>query len=288
MDGRRFTVVAGVNRSPQNVSAPDLRYAEDDARDLYEVLTTAGRGTFSRTDAKLLLGAEATSEAISEALQETVLASRPADTLLVFFAGHAWLPPAETVTDAYLVTCDLDPHRVRLHPEAGIRMRDLRLDVFERFHGSSLLILDCCHAGQYAEHHGEAAHRALVSALSAHETHLPKHTALMSCPADATARETDALRHGVLTHHLLVGLRGEAAGPDGCVTSANAVDYVRSRRLQPDPGVFARGLGTADRPDLSATGVGGHGRSRVGPTTTGLRRRRKSTRARTSADHRNA
>lgn len=245
MDGERRAVIVGVNRCPDDSSIPDLRYAEADATALAEVLTDSEVGGFDPADVTLLLGQDATADAVMAALRSVVLSGKPNDVLLVYFAGHGLVSQWDHHGgDPYLATADLVSADLRLHPGKGLRMRSLRQDVFERFAGASFLVLDCCHAGGYAERQrsGDGA-TGLLAALASYESQLTKHTALMACPRDATTREPEELRHGVLTYHLLTALRGAAAGADGCVTFADATKYVKQQRLTPPVGLFARDWG---------------------------------------------
>jgi EAL domain-containing protein (putative c-di-GMP-specific phosphodiesterase class I) len=237
-------VIVGVNRCPRDSTIPDLRHAEADASALKEILTDSTVGSFDPADVDLLLGEDATADAVMAALRTAVLSGKPNDVLLVYFAGHGLVSQWDHGGDPYLVTADFDSADLRLHPDKGLRMRSLRQDVFERFNGASFLVLDCCHAGGFADGHPSVGGAtSLLTSLASYESQLTKHTALMACPRDATTREPEELRHGVLTYHLLNALRGEAAGADGWVSFADATNYVKQQQLTPPVGLFARDWG---------------------------------------------
>jgi EAL domain-containing protein (putative c-di-GMP-specific phosphodiesterase class I) len=244
VDGERRAVIVGVNRCSGDSTVPDLRFAEADALAVHEILTDPLVGSFDPDDVALLVGGNATADAVMEALRDAVLPGKPNDVLLVYFAGHGLVSPWDHGGDPYLVTADFDSAGLRLHPGRGLRMRALRQDVFERFDGASFLVLDCCYAGGYAgrDRSGDGP-ESLQHALENYEPQLTKHTALLACPPNATTREPAELRHGVLTHHLLEALRGEAAGSDGCVSFADATNYVKQQKTLPPVGVFARDWG---------------------------------------------
>jgi EAL domain-containing protein (putative c-di-GMP-specific phosphodiesterase class I) len=245
MPGRR-AVLIGVNRCALDQEIPDLRFAEADATALRDLLTDRRVGTFDPDDVQLLVGEAATLDAVTATLRSAVLAAQQSDVLFVYFAGHGFLPPWDPDGDPYLTTYDFTAAPLRLHPHLGLRMRFLRQDVFEKCHGTSFLVLDCCHAGGYADAQRSGASdrgNALLNALGSYESQLSRHTALMACPRDATTRETNELEHGVFTHHLLIGLRGAAAGNDGRVTFADAASFVKQRDIQPPVGLFARDWG---------------------------------------------
>ncbi|MFG1673639.1 EAL domain-containing protein [Micromonospora sp. NPDC049282] len=223
----RSAVLIGVNACGADVQLPTLRYAENDAREMQSVLLDPDIGTFDNVD--LFVGPDARWHDIKTRLRDIAVDSRPSDLLLVYFAGHALVPEWNTQLDAYLVTADLDPGTLRREPDNGLRMAFLKRDVFETFAGTSFLVLDCCHAGIYRD---VALRHAEV--LQTYRTQVDRHSALLACPTGAAARESDEHRHGLLTHHLLRGLRGEA-GDNGRVSFGQLADYVALQGLEPPP-----------------------------------------------------
>jgi uncharacterized caspase-like protein len=129
-------------------------------------------------------------------------------------------------------------------------MSFLRRDVFEAAQGSSFLILDTCHAGAYLDvktTHASHRERMTIDALedSYEMRSLTRYGGLFACAADGSARETAELHHGVLTHHVLRAMQGEAAGQAGEVTFDALVSYVRRQDIQPEPGSVTQGWGPA-------------------------------------------
>lgn len=235
MGGRKRAVVVGVNHAATDTALQKLRYAEADAAAIRAVLTDPKIGTFDPADVLLLTGAEATADRIVAELRAIALSAGPGDVLLAYFAGQGIVPGWDDATDAYLVTSDFDTEHLRLHPQRGLRMGQLRRDVFGKCPGSTFLILDCCHAGAYAE--------ALPNVLSAYESQVDQHCALMACPRDGVTRENAETGHGVFTELLLRGLRGAAAGPDGGVRFADLTAYVRTADERQRIGLFTRDWG---------------------------------------------
>ncbi|MEH1014269.1 EAL domain-containing protein [Micromonospora sp. CPCC 206060] len=196
-----------------------------------EVLLDERIGTFDDGDVTLFTGEEAEWREIKARLRDLVLRSQPSDVLLVYFAGHAFVPEWSAGPDAYLVTPDLDAEALRRDPDSGIRMAFLKRDVFESFAGTSFLVLDCCHAGAYAG--SELRH---TEAMQTYRTQVDRHSALLACPSGAAARESEEHRHGVLTHHLLRALRGEAADSEDKVSFAQMANFVAEQGIHPTPG----------------------------------------------------
>src|SRR5215468_720645 len=88
-EGERWAVLIGANHGAQTPHLPPLRYAENDASDLWEVLVDENVGTFDRRNSFLITGSNATVPTIKATLRRIALTARAADVLLVFFAGHA-------------------------------------------------------------------------------------------------------------------------------------------------------------------------------------------------------
>lgn len=239
MEGRRSALLIGVNQCGHNAGMPRLRYAERDAEAIYNILVDQTVGTFDARDASLLVGEQATCRELKARLRTLALPSRPADVLLVYFAGHALAPDWSRESDVYLGTADLDVDDLRNDPDAGLRLGFLKRDVFELFAGTSFLVLDCCHAGAYA-----AADAPQPGMLGGRFPQIDRHSALLSCRSEETARESAEFRHGLLTHHLLRALRGAAADDGGRVSFAGMANYVTSQRINPTPGYVANVWGT--------------------------------------------
>jgi len=231
LEGRRRALLVGVNQCGLKIDTPSLKYAEDDVRAIHDVLVDHRIGTFDDVDVQVLIGDDATSRKIKDRLRDIALDSKPSDVLLVYFAGHALVPEWSRQTDAYLATADLDIDVLRREPEAGLRMAFLRRDVFEDFAGASFLVLDCCHAGAYLD-----SDLRSVEGIGAYGTQLDRHSALLSCPRGAAARESDDYRHGVVTYQVLRALRGEASDAEGRVSFLQMANFVAEQGLTPTPG----------------------------------------------------
>ncbi|MGC4789216.1 EAL domain-containing protein [Micromonospora sp. DT178] len=227
---RRRAVLIGVNQGGRDVHLPALRYAEADAQAIRGMLLDETIGTFDDGDVTMYIGADANWHGIKTKLRELALDSGPSDVLLVYFAGHALVPEWSNQLDAYLVTADLDPDGLRREPDNGLRMTYLKRDVFETFAGASFLILDCCQAGVYLD--ADLRH---AEAMQTYRTQIDRHSALLACRSGSAARESEEYGHGVLTHHLLRALRGEAADDGGRVSFGQMATFVAEQGIEPPP-----------------------------------------------------
>lgn len=253
---RQHSVLIGVNAIGAGSGIAPLAFAESDAQALYQALVDEVTGTFDSGDSTLLLGSQATTVEAKHALRTAALQAQPDDLLFVYYAGHAVLPGSPPFDDPYLLTSDVDLDKIEYNPDGALRMSFLLRDVFEITQGSSVLILDCCHAGGYAKlrQRDSAAGAALLNTVEQiYARHPSRQSALFACPPDRGARELRKLGHGALTHYVLEGLAGAAAGVDGAVTFDQLARYVCDQDISPKPGFFTQGWGSGTvltRPSL--------------------------------------
>jgi len=250
---RRFAVVIGVDDPGVDATLPGLRYAERDAHAVRDTLCDPGIGTFKPQDVTFFAGPQTSAADIKAALRRIAIGSSRSDLLLVYFAGPALTPSWSHGTDVYLVTPDLDESALRDDPDAGLRMAFLARDVLQIFAGTTLLILDCCQAGRRAPARG-------VDLISFGGRDDPRHAVLAACARDGFAREDPVHQHGILTHHLLRALRGEAADQRGLVTFEAMSRHVADQPLDPRPSVVrqSRGMTVLTRPGAEVSGTGRH------------------------------
>lgn len=125
------------------------------------------------------------------------------DTAVLYFAGHGVISPQ---TDAgYILGSDA------CKGNWGVPLSELlglANDAHDRIH-SSVIILDCCHAGAAGEVAGMKSGASIIG---------PGVTILTSCNEDEKAKEGH--EHGIFTELLLDGLRGGCADIRGNVTPA--------------------------------------------------------------------
>ncbi len=231
-DPKKVALLVGVNRYKTRILADKpLEYAERDVEELAKVLR--GQGFEVRT----LTGDRATKEGIDDALKET-LKGRAADDLVVLgFAGHGVQMPLvdeigkpvldarnKPLSDAYF--CPVNA--VFGRGESMVSLTRL----FERLNfegGINLLLVDACRDNP-------DPNRSLggrVRSLSGDELvgRLPGNSVILfSCSAGQRSLETSKAGggHGVFFHHVIEGLKGEAADPaTGEVGWDDLVGYVR-------------------------------------------------------------
>src|SRR5579884_25416 len=236
----RYAICVGINQYHSSAQVKTLRYAEKDAQALYDLLLRHG---FARDNCHLLLGNDATLEAIQDALTSFVLTKPYEDDLVIFyFAGHGLpisLPDRQNEfkmrSEAFLLSYDFDRRAIEnkrgLWLAYALRMGRLRSDFFEATLSKKVLfIFDSCHSGDfYGSNYRDdevLAHEYVERTFGGCSA---GRIVLSSCMPQQKAREDEKLEHGLFTYHLLDVLAGNvprAIQADGWVTVGSLFDYL--------------------------------------------------------------
>lgn len=225
--GRRIALLIGI--SDYADSSLDLEFADDDAKALYDLLTSPALGpaAFQKEDVMVLLDEDATAANINIGLREFLQKARENDFVLFFFAGHG-VPDPNRLADLYLMAHDSLPDNVA---GTGILMRHVREAIAEIPARDVLILSDACHSA------GISAPKGMrnVTVNPIHQVFLEKmhHSSgglaiLTASEAAQASLESSRSQHGVFTDHLLRGLRGQAdTDHDRIVTMGEIIEYVR-------------------------------------------------------------
>ena len=191
-----------------------LRYAEDDARKMADVLRQLGRygnadlRVLVRPDGKQLL---ATIDDVAAKMRAHQAKGEQA-VLIFYYSGHARAGSFSLGGEELAVTTLRE--RLRQIPST-----------------LTLVVLDACQSGQFARFKGvEPAADFSYNSVSKLTT---KGIAVMaSSTAQELSQESDELHSSYFTHHLIVALRGAAdADGDGRVSLDEAYKYAYRRTL---------------------------------------------------------
>jgi hypothetical protein len=209
---RRFALVVGNDRGGEGTRP--LRYAEDDARRMFDILVRLG-GVLPE-DAQLLLGKDA--PALWKAVDRLEQRGREAQSqhepavLFVYFSGHA-KDGALRMNDSQAPLADLRQRLVQSQIEVRVAVIDAcRSGVLVRTKGAHL-----APAFEVDDAQKQGAHGLVV---------------LTSSAGDEDSQESDALQGSIFTHHLASGLLGSAdRSGDGRVTLSEAYAYAYARTV---------------------------------------------------------
>lgn len=214
-----YALVVGVAQYPLLDEDLQLQYAERDAESMYRTLISAEGGNFRAENVRMLIGAEATGEAIQAELSGWLAGvARPEDRVVVYFAGHGFV--ADGV--AFLAPYDFDPAA----PAAtGYAMSDLAEVFGNQIRARwKVLLTDACHSGAIAPPEDREVLNQTLQQLGA---------SVFSLTA-GRGRESSLESsvwgggHGVFTYYVLRGMEGEAdRNRDGRVTADELSEYVR-------------------------------------------------------------
>ena len=245
--GEKYALIVGV-QDYSGTSLSNLKYCDNDAHALAELLTEAQlgwkagnvtvltqRAAFKKENKKLLPRA-----ANIRSWLKTLKNYQAEDTLLVAFSGHG--VHLKKFKDRGLFfcpeECDLDK------PETLVSLSDIYEQLEKCPAKVKLLFMDACRNdpgdGKGAEDRLESVTRPLVPD--------PKGgiAAFFSCRTGEKSYESDTLKHGIFTYHVLKGLGGEAVDGDGEVTIPTLENYLTKK--VPQAVVKDRG-----NPDLEQT-----------------------------------
>jgi Caspase domain len=232
----RYAVIIG-----NNVGAPDevtLRYAEQDATRVYDVLKDLGG--FHPENMVLLKREEAATVrraliAMNDRIRAGSAGSPSQAVLVVYYSGHA---------DA-----------AALHL-GGSTLELAELEQLVRGSSSAfrLLMLDSCHSGALTRRKGGKSGPPLPIRV---EERLAGEGAvvLAASAADEDAQESDDIKSSFFTHYLVSGLVGAAdANDDGKVTLEEAYHYTYESTLRASSRTFAGAQHPSFRYELHGQG----------------------------------
>lgn len=225
--GRRIALLIGI--SDYADPSLDLEYADDDAKALYDLLTSPAQGpaAFRREDVRLLLDRDATKDNINIGLREFLQTARENDFVLFYFAGHG-VPDPNRLNDLYLMAHESLPNNVA---GTGILMRHVREAIADIPARDVLILSDACHSAGIGATKG--SRNLTVNPINQVFLEKMRHSSgglaiLTASESSQASLESSKSRHGVFTHHLLEGLQGKAdTDHDRIVTLGEVIEFVR-------------------------------------------------------------
>jgi WD40 repeat protein len=225
---QKWAVVIGVSEY-EKPTIPNLNYADRDAREFAEYLKSPAGGGFEESLVKVLLNKDATLQNVKLALNQFLRQTLEKDLVIIYFAGHGAPEPANP-NNNYLLCYDTDPNSLAA---TAFPMWDINTALTRYIPSKRVIVLtDACHSGGIST---EMATRGMgtvennlinqyLADLSKSKEGLIVFTASQ---AGEVSQELDKFGHGVFTHFLLQGLKGEAdRNNDYTITIGELMDYV--------------------------------------------------------------
>lgn len=258
--GQRYAVVVGVSRYQfAGPGLPNLQYADRDASDFRDFLTSADGGNFPRDNIKFLLNEDATSQNVLSALRTFLTKPRPQDVVIVYFAGHG-SPDPNDPRNLYLLTYDTKPDDMG---GTAIPMTELPKIVSEVVKARrTILIADTCHSSGITGRRGSAGSNNLVNEYMRAISSTGQRAVITASDVGEKSQEDSRWGggHGVFTYFLLSGLKGEAdINHDGTVTTGELFQFVQRevRKATGNQQTPLVAFGLAENLALSGLGVQG-------------------------------
>lgn len=219
----RWALVVGVSGYQHLPPRAQLQYAHRDAEDYANFLRGTEGGSFAAARIRLLTNEAATVSAVRASLSEWLPAvAGPRDIVYLFLAGHG---VRDAAGHAYFVAHDTDPQN--LHATA-ISFRELNAAIGRMRAQMVVLVADSCHSGNLGWA-GEDTANDIPAAFE--ELGTNDRMVLKMLASRPNERSFEDARwgggHGVFTHALLDGLRGNAEREsDGVVRASELIDYI--------------------------------------------------------------
>ena len=235
--GEKWAVIIGISKYQD--SSINLEYADRDAQDFYDILTQEKEGFFKKDNIIKLINEQATAQKIRSALGKFLKKPDKDDLFLLYFACHGHNDP-DIPDNCYILPYDTDRNEIE---STTLPMDDITTWIRKFLKArKKIIIADACHSGNFG---GDIGRRSLQSSESSEiVTRYLKDLAnsiegtalLTSAEAREVAREGKQWGdgHGVFTHYLIEGIKGEADGhggreKDGIISIGELFEYVREK-----------------------------------------------------------
>ena len=225
----RWAVIVGISRYKH--SQLNLKYADRDAEELYNVLVTPSGGGFKQEHICKLTNEDATTGNITRALRSFLKKPAREDLVLIYFACHG-APDFDRPGNVYLLGHDTAPDDIA---GTALPMREIDISLKENLHAEKVIVLvDACHSAAIGGGIGRRSAIADSTLLKRYLLEISRARGGLALLASAEANEVSfedsrwGGGHGVFTHYLLEGMRGAAdIDANGIITIGELFEYVR-------------------------------------------------------------
>ena len=232
--GEKWAVIIGISKYKD--SRLDLKYADRDAQEFYDILTTKKDGYFEPKNIFLLLNQEASRTNIYSALGTFLQKSATDDLVLIYFACHGSPDPARP-QNLYIL-----PYEADINNFSGtcLPMWYIENSINDNLNAKRVVIIaDACHSAAIGGKRG----RRGINSTKLVNNYFKKLNASIEGTALLTSAEAMEVAlegeqwgegHGVFTHYLIDGIKGEADGygggeEDGIISIGELFDYVSDK-----------------------------------------------------------
>ncbi len=202
--GTNYALIIAVGKYRDSRINP-LNYAENDAREIYKVLTDPRTGLFKPENVTILINEDATEKNIKFKFDDMVLkAEQKEDLFFVFYAGHGFTYP--NGSDTYWLTYDTmvgnaEGNRIKSTAFSNLTLATKIADIEAN---TIVFFVDACFSS------GMVARPTAIRGLESYLGSGKDYVIITSSQADQTSIESPRLKHGLFSYFLIKGLSGEA------------------------------------------------------------------------------
>jgi len=200
-----------------------LKYSNADANGVAELLNNKGKGLFGSITRRTLKDAEVTKERLEETFTAIGKKIRREDMFILFVAGHGITYSKDGAF--YYLPVNFRYSQDEDIPKSGVSMNDFKRYLAYIQASKSLLLLDTCNSGSFAE---AIASRGVLekTAINKLTRAVGRHTIVASSKSQVALEGYQG--HGAFSWILLDGMKGKAANPKGQITVNSLVSYVET------------------------------------------------------------
>jgi hypothetical protein len=204
-----------------------------DARDVHALLIDPGRGGYLPENARLLLDGEATLAGLRDALAGLAARCEAESAVMLYVSSHGGYISEGEAAGEYILPVDvIYTSEGLLRPETALSGAEFSAALSLIPARKVMVIFDCCHAGGIGEIKGGAAPEMKAGLPERYYESLQAGRGRVII-ASSRSSESSWLMPGdensLFTKHLLSGLAGGAASPDGFVRVFDIFEYVQPR-----------------------------------------------------------
>lgn len=200
-----------------------LKYSKADAKAVADTLQNKGKELFGSITRHTVFDSEVTKERLETVFSSIGKTIKRTDMFVMFLAGHGITYSKDG--SFYFLPVNFRYSHDEDISKQGISMNDLKRYLAKIQASKSLLLLDTCNSGSFAE---AIASRGLLekTAINKLTRAVGRHTIVASSRSQVALEGFQG--HGAFSWVLLDGLRGKAANPQGTVTVNSLVSYVET------------------------------------------------------------
>jgi WD40 repeat protein len=200
-----------------------LKYSNADAKAVAALLQAKGEGLFGTVNRYAISDADVTREKLEQTFASIGKKARREDLFILFVAGHG-------ITYAKDGTFYFLPVNFRYSQDEDIVTQGVSMNDFKRYlayiqSAKSLLMLDTCNSGSFAD---AIASRGVLekSSINKLTRAVGRHTIVASSKSQVALEGIEG--HGAFSYVLLDGIKGKAANHKGEITVNSLVSFVES------------------------------------------------------------